>query len=82
MTIKATDATGASDTITVTVVVTDVNEGADIEGDDMVMFAENGEGAVATFTATDPEGDDVTWTLDEGVGRQRLISTSVKTPAY
>ena len=43
--------------------VTDVNEGADIEGDDMATFAENGEGAVATFTATDPEGDAITWKL-------------------
>ena len=63
VTITAKDSTGAPDTITVTVMVTDVNEGADIEGDDMATFAENGEGAVATFTATDPEGDAITWKL-------------------
>jgi len=28
-----------------------------------VEFAENGEGAVATFTATDPEDDEITWSL-------------------
>ena len=68
VTITATDPSGASDTITVTVMVTDHNEGADIEGDDMVKFAENGEGAVASFTATDPEGDDITWALVEDAG--------------
>ena len=45
--------------IAVTVMVTGVNEGADIDGDDTVMYEENGDGAVATFTATDPEGDDI-----------------------
>ena len=29
-----------------------------------IMYAENDTGAVATFTATDPEGKDITWTLD------------------
>ena len=65
VTITAMDPSGATDLITVTVMVTGVNEGADIEGDDMVMFAENGEGAVATFTATDPEGDEIEWKLDD-----------------
>ena len=65
VTITAMDPSGATDLITVTVMVTGVDEGADVEGDDMVMFAENGEGAVATFTATDPEGDEIEWKLDD-----------------
>ena len=68
VTITAADPSGATDLITVTVTVTGVNEGADIDGDDTVMYEENGDGAVATFTATDPEGDDITWALDTGGG--------------
>ena len=30
---------------------------------DPIMYPENGPGAVATFTATDPEGKEITWTL-------------------
>ena len=40
----------------VRVTVGDVNEGPDVSGPSTMNFAENGEGAVATFTATDPEG--------------------------
>ena len=31
---------------------------------DAIEYAENGEGSVATFTADDPDGDDVAWSLD------------------
>ena len=63
VTIKAMDPSGADDTITVTVMVTGVNEGAAIDEVETVMYAENGEDPVATFTATDPEGDAITWKL-------------------
>ena len=63
VTIKALDPSGADDTITVTVMVTGVNEGAAIDEVETVMYAENGEDPVATFTATDPEGDAITWKL-------------------
>ena len=79
VTITAKDPSGASDTITVTVIVTNHNEGADIEGDEMVMFDENGEGDVATFTATDPEGDDIEW--KRWVRRASTTKTSRSTRA-
>jgi hypothetical protein len=40
----------------VRVTVSNVDEGPEISGPSTRNFAENGEGAVATFTATDPEG--------------------------
>ena len=30
------------------------------------MYAENGTGAVATFTAVDPEGKSIVWSLADG----------------
>ena len=68
VTIKATDPSGADDSIDVTVSVTDVNEGADISKLDAVDYAENGTGSVASFTATDPEGNDITWKLGGAKG--------------
>ncbi len=41
---------------TVRVTVSNVDEGPEISGPSTRSFAENGEDAVATFTATDPEG--------------------------
>ena len=42
--------------------------------DSSVDYAENGEDPVATFDATDPEGDAITWKLegDEGVDNAPL----------
>ncbi|WP_419553073.1 cadherin domain-containing protein [Candidatus Poriferisodalis sp.] len=48
---------------TVTVTVIDENELPMVMGPSDVRFAENGNAAVATFTATDAEGDPVTWSL-------------------
>ena len=63
VTLTATDPTGASDMITVTVMVTDGTTGAvvgiDVDGD----VRENGEDPVVTFSATDQDGDDITWKL-------------------
>ena len=36
------------------------------DADGPIMYAENGTGPVATYTAVDPEGDGVTWTLAGG----------------
>ena len=52
-----------SDSIDVTVTVTDVNESPDIAGPTEVDYAENRTDAVATYTADDPEDDDITWFL-------------------
>ena len=65
--VKAEDPFGMSDTVTVTITVTDVDEAPVLEGDAAVDdYAENGTGPVATYTAPDPEGGSVGWSL-EGV---------------
>ena len=60
--LTATDPFGLSGSTMVTLTVTDFNEMPDFTADDPDDYAENGEGAVATFTATDPEGADIVWT--------------------
>ena len=55
VTVRASDGTMYADHM-VMVTVTDANEAPEIMGKDSVNYAENGEGPVATFTATDPEG--------------------------
>ena len=64
ITVVASDGTNR-DGLDVTVAVTEVNEGPDISGTDAYVIPETLDNlANATFTATDPEGDDVTrWTL-------------------
>ena len=48
----------------VRVTVGNVDEGPDVSGPSTRNFAENGEGTVATFTATDPEGaTSIAWFL-------------------
>ena len=59
----ATDPSGASDTIAVTINVTDENDNAEITGDESIDYDENGTGPVATYTATDEDGDDIEWSL-------------------
>ena len=63
VTVTAADSFGASSTITVTITVTNMDEMPDLVGEEPEEYAENGTGAVATFTATDPEGKSITWTL-------------------
>ena len=57
------------DTVTVTIVVTDVNEAPEITGRDSVDFAERGTGTVATYGVTDPERGTVIWEALEGTDR-------------
>ena len=65
--VKAEDPFGRSDTVMVTIMVTDVDEPPMLEGDAAVDdYAENGTGPVAIYTAPDPEGGSVGWSL-EGV---------------
>ena len=67
VTVKAEDSFGASDTIMVTIMVTDMDEVPDVTGDATADYAENGTGAVATYTAVDPELTDiVSWSLLDG----------------
>ena len=50
----------------VTVTVTSDNEPPVISGDDTRDFRENGTGTIYTYRATDPEGDDFTWSVSGG----------------
>ena len=57
-TVKVKDASNASDTVTVNITVTNVDEDPEITaGPVTVDYAENGTGTVATYTAADPEDD-------------------------
>ena len=63
VTVRASDGTMYADRM-VMVTVTGVNDTPEIMGKDSVDFPENGEDAVATYTATDPEGaTPITWSL-------------------
>ena len=50
-------------TVEVSITVTNVNEPPVITGPTAVSFPENGTGVVGTYSATDPEGDDISWDL-------------------
>ena len=74
--VKVKDAHNLTDTVTVNITVTDVEEDPEITAGPMTIdYAENRADAVATYTATDPEDDSASprkplnWTLtgnDEG----------------
>ena len=70
VTVMARDPLGVSSSIDVTIMVTGVDEAPDVSGDEEADYAENGTGPVATYTASDPEGAMVSWSL--GGGRLRL----------
>ena len=62
------------DSITVTVGLIDVNEAPVITGEAGREFRENGTGAVATYSAKDPEGDDITWSVGGTDGDDFVIT--------
>ena len=61
--VTATDPSGAADSILVTINVTDVDDPAAISAPSALDYAENGTGPVATFSATDQDGDAIVWSL-------------------
>ena len=75
--VTATDPSGASDSIQVTVNVTNVHDPVHITGPRSVRYAENGTEPVASFTAFDEAGHVIRWsvsgddrglfTIDDGV---------------
>ena len=66
VTVMATDPSLASATIDVTIMVTDVNEAPVIAGEDDLTkeFGENSTSNIQTFSARDPEGRTVYWSLE------------------
>ena len=60
---KVHDDDGGDDRITVNIRVTGVPEAPTVTGDTTIQVAENSAGRLATYSATDPEGLDVTWGL-------------------
>ena len=59
--IRVVDPNNEGDTVDVTITVTNVDEAPEYIGDAVQSYDETRTGAVATFTATDPEGGSVTW---------------------
>ena len=89
VTVIATDSFGVTASIPVTITVTDINEGPEVTGRDRVDFPENGEDAVATFTATDPENAGaIAWSLDGDdaadfeIGETSGVLTFAEVPDY
>ena len=63
MMVTATDQGSLSNITTVTITVTNVDETPTVTGDSSINYAENGSRAVADYTAVDPEGSQITWSL-------------------
>ena len=62
VTVRASDGNLTS-TLDVEITVTDVNESGIVTGPVTVDYAENATATVATYSATDPDGDGVTWSV-------------------
>ena len=62
--VRATDGSGATKNIPVTITVNDVNDKPKVSGPAEVTLEENSADAVGTYTATDQDGDAVTWSVD------------------
>ena len=79
VTVTATDSSDASDTIRVTITVTNVDEPPTLTGDSNINYAENGSETVADYTAVDPEGTSITWSLSGDDSDQFSITGGVLT---
>ena len=67
--VTATDPSSATDSIMVTIMVTDENDPASITGSTSVSYPENGTDPVVTLSAMDQDGDPIVWSRsgrDEG----------------
>ena len=63
VTVTATDSYGLAATTMVTITVTNVDEAPELTGEAPEDYPENGTGPVATYTAVDPEGADIVWSV-------------------
>ncbi len=79
LTATATDAAGATDSINLTVTLADVNEAPVItQGDALAVRSAENQDAVTTLSATDDDGDVLTWSL---VGTSSLFTIGSTTGA-
>ena len=62
--VTATDPRNLSATTTVTITVTNVDEGFEVSGPAAVDYAENGTDPVATYSVAGPDSDMATWSLE------------------
>ena len=83
VTVTAADPNGLSDTIDVTIMVTDVDEapkiivgGLVVRGTSDINYAENGTGMVATYSAAGPNAADATWSLSGADAGDLSISSA------
>ena len=76
VTVTATDQGHLSDMTTVIVTVANVDETPTVTGDSNINYAENGAGAVANYSAVDPENSQITWDLLGNDNSLFSISTS------
>ena len=87
VTVTATDPNGLSDSMDVTIKVTDMDEAPEITRGGLVItgmrsvgYDENGTGDVATYTANGPMKDMATWTLEgDDAGDLAISSAGVLT---
>ena len=60
--VQASDGTETA-SLDITINVTNVNEAPSVTGETAFNYAEQSTGSVAAYTASDPEGDELTWSL-------------------
>ena len=77
VTVTATDPSDESDTIAVTIAVTDQNEGPSVARTDQLSYPENGTADIVEYTASDPEGGTVTWSLSGTDSGRFSVAASV-----
>ena len=75
VTVTATDPWGLSDRITLTIIVSDVNEPPTINGDATPSLEEEGTLLVGTYQATDPEGATIAWLPLDGADKDEFEFT-------
>ena len=83
VTVTATDPHGLSDSVDVTIMVTDMDEapmiivgGLVVTGTGDINYAENGMGMVAAYSAAGPDAADATWTLSGADAGDLSISSA------
>ena len=76
LTLKATDPSGDSDSISIIVNVTDVNDPLILSGRKANDYEENGTGTIETYKATDEDINGITYSLVPGLGDVAVFTIS------